>query len=49
MDYIPLNFAIMKNPYNWIIVTLMVAIAGLGLALLFPQPGGAPVSNEVER
>jgi len=31
---LPLNLAIMKNPYNWAIVALMITIAGLMLALL---------------
>lgn len=33
--YLPLNFALMANPVNWVIITLMVALAGLGLALIF--------------
>ncbi len=33
-----LNFALLRNPYNWAIVFLMVAIAGYGLALIFPTP-----------
>lgn len=37
MDKIPLNFELMKNPVNWVILSLMVAIAGLGLSLLFPH------------
>lgn len=32
--YIPLNFAIMRNPVNWVIVILMIAIAGLGLSVI---------------
>lgn len=35
---IPLNFELAANPVNWIIVALMVAIAGLALSLLFYQP-----------
>lgn len=31
----PLNFDLMANPVNWVIVVLMVAIAGLALSLLF--------------
>ncbi len=33
---LPLNLPMMANPYNWIILILMVTIAGMGLALLFP-------------
>lgn len=38
---LPLNVELMKNPYNWVIVILMIAIAGLGVALLFKAPSGA--------
>jgi len=32
---IPLNFELMGNPVNWVIVLLMVAIAGLAVNLIF--------------
>lgn len=32
-DFVPINWGIIKNPYNWIIVLLMVFIAAVGLAL----------------
>lgn len=32
--YIPLNLELMANPINWVIITLMVLIAGLGLSLI---------------
>jgi hypothetical protein len=39
-----LNWELAGNPYNYVVLTLMVALAGLFLALLFPmadvQPGG---------
>ena len=31
---IPLNWVLMANPVNWIIIFLMVAIAGYGLAFV---------------
>lgn len=37
MDWIPLNFALLRNPYNWVIVILMLLVAGLALAYVFPQ------------
>lgn len=37
---IPLNFELAGNPVNWIIVLLMVAIAGMGVSLIFHQPSG---------
>jgi len=37
-EWIPLNFQLIGNPINWAIIILMVAIAGLGLALIFSQP-----------
>ena len=33
--YIPLNFALMANPINWVIITLMVLLAGMAFALVF--------------
>lgn len=35
MDKIPLNFSLLANPYNWLIVLLMVYIVGLALSLVF--------------
>jgi hypothetical protein len=35
-DYIPINIDLIANPMNWIIIYLMVVIAGLGLSLIFP-------------
>lgn len=31
----PLNFNLLGNPVNWIIVLLMIAIAGLAVSLIF--------------
>ena len=47
MERIPLNFALMANPWNWIVILLMVYILGLALSLLFHRPmlphvGGTP-------
>jgi hypothetical protein len=36
----PLNLSLMRNPYNWVIVTLMVMMAGLMVALLFKPSSG---------
>jgi hypothetical protein len=41
MNYIPLNFNLLSNPFNWVNVLLMVMIGGLALHLLFP-PDAAP-------
>jgi hypothetical protein len=32
---IPLNWELAGNPVNWVIVFLMIAIAGLALSLIF--------------
>jgi hypothetical protein len=37
MERIPINWALISNPVNWVIVLLMAYIAGLGLALIFPS------------
>ncbi|MDE2019994.1 MAG: hypothetical protein KGJ13_06650 [Patescibacteria group bacterium] len=33
--YTPLNFELMGNPVNWVILFLMVLFAGLALSLVF--------------
>jgi hypothetical protein len=42
MKWIPVNFELIKNPYNWLVVGLMVAILGLSLHLIF---GSASLST----
>ena len=42
LDYLPLNFQMMRHPYNWIVLILMVSIAGFGLALVFPSVAASP-------
>jgi predicted membrane channel-forming protein YqfA (hemolysin III family) len=32
---IPLNFALMNNPVNWVIITLMIFIAGIAISFIF--------------
>lgn len=36
--YTPVNWELVGNPINWAIVILMIAIAGLALAYIFPKP-----------
>lgn len=35
LNALPINWTLIKNPVNWIIVFLMVAIAGAGIAVIF--------------
>lgn len=35
MNYVPVNWALASNPWNWIVIVLMVYIVGLALSLLF--------------
>jgi hypothetical protein len=44
-DYVPLNLELMAHPINWIIIVLMVAIAGLGIALITHSAAAAPVNS----
>jgi len=37
MDYLPINWSLMATPSNWVIMTLMVMIAGIGLSLVVPH------------
>lgn len=34
-QYTPINFELAGNPVNWVIVLLMVIIAGLAVSLIF--------------
>jgi hypothetical protein len=34
-EYTPINFELAGNPINWVIVLLMVFIAGLAVSLIF--------------
>jgi hypothetical protein len=42
---IPLNWALLANPVNWMIVYVMIALAIAGLAFIISTP---PASNEDE-
>lgn len=33
--YLPINFELVSNPVNWLIVILMVVTAGIALSLIF--------------
>lgn len=37
-DYAPINYDLASNWINWVIVFLMVAIAGLAISLIFQPP-----------
>jgi len=37
MSFVPINWELVGNPFNWIIVTLMIVLVGLFLAVIFPQ------------
>jgi hypothetical protein len=37
MADIPINMEIIRNPVNWVIVILMIAIALIAIPLLFPS------------
>lgn len=39
MKWLPLNFELLRNPYNWLVVGLMVAILGLAMHLIFGDFG----------
>jgi len=39
-DNLPLNFELMGNPVNWVIVALMILIAGFSISLIFNTTQG---------
>lgn len=41
---IPLNWELIANPINWVIVVLMIVIAGAALTVIFPS--AAPLIEE---
>lgn len=45
MNWLPINFELIKNPYNWLVVGLMVAILMLALHLIF-KDSALPTSDE---
>jgi hypothetical protein len=42
---IPVNWVLLKNPINWIIVFLMVAIAGAAIGVIYVSTTGASEDN----
>jgi hypothetical protein len=44
-EKIPLNFELIGNPVNWVIVFLMIAIAGLAVNLIFSE-GATPKAGD---
>ena len=45
MNWLPVNTAILKSPYNWLVVSLMVVIVGLALHLIFGQNNSLPTTD----
>ena len=41
-----LNFDLMSHPMNWLIVLLMVLIAGIGLHFVLQYQGATPASQQ---
>jgi hypothetical protein len=39
-----INWDLMREPYNWLIVALMLAIATFGLALIFQSANGGGIA-----
>jgi len=48
MSYIPLNWELIKNPVNWVIVFLMIALAGMALAAIMQQASGNGATDNGE-
>lgn len=38
MDWLPINWGLIKNPLNWIIILLMLIIGGFALDAILPHP-----------
>lgn len=48
VSYIPLNWELLRNPVNWVFVFLMIALAGVGLALIMQQFTASNVTSNGE-
>lgn len=42
VKWVPLNFTLLLNPLNWVIVALVVALASVGLAAIISQSNALP-------
>lgn len=45
MKWIPLNTALMSNPWNWVMFTLMFLVASYAFAILLPDDTTATTPN----
>lgn len=36
-DILPINFELIKNPLNWVVILLMLVVAGYALNVLLPD------------
>lgn len=45
ISYIPLNWELMKNPVNWVIIFLMITLAGMALATIMSHSQGDATDN----
>ncbi len=43
---LPLNWNLIGNPVNWIIIILMLGLAGAGLAILMNISGNSPATAD---
>lgn len=41
---LPLNWELIGNPINWVVIVLMIVIAGAALTFIFPS--AAPILDE---
>jgi hypothetical protein len=45
MNWLPINWELIRNPYNWVVIGLMVVILALSLHLIFSsQPDNQQAS-----
>jgi hypothetical protein len=48
MSYIPVNWELIKNPVNWVIIFLMVTLAGMALAAIMKHASGNDATDNGE-
>lgn len=43
---IPLNFSLLANPYNWLVVALIVALGGVAVVAIISQSNASLAQDE---
>lgn len=45
MEWVPINWGLIRNPLNWLVIILMILIAGIGFDVLARALSSDPHNN----